>query len=80
MVTSSTRVSVGMNIWARSTTAVATEITRLLQEVVNIRNLSMDYMYENFEIFEKGFRTWLTGRHLKVGNSRDLRTGFQPAG
>lgn len=65
MVTSSTRVSVGVNIWARSTTAVATEITRLLQEVVNIRNLSMDYMYENFEIFEKGFRTWLTGRHLK---------------
>jgi hypothetical protein len=58
-----TRVEVG--VWARSTTWVANELVRVLQEVVHLRGLTMDYMHQHNETLTSGFRTWITSRWLK---------------
>ncbi len=56
---------VGVQVWARSTTYVANELLRVLQEVVQERGLELDYMHDHFELFTNSFRTWVTGRYLQ---------------
>lgn len=65
-VTTRVRTRVGIQVWARSITYVATELMRVLETVVQLRGLASDYMHRNFKILEDGFRTWLTHRQLKM--------------
>lgn len=64
MVKTKTHTGVGVQVWARSATYVATELIRVTQEIAQRRGLPMDYMHERGELFVNSFRTWITGRYL----------------
>jgi hypothetical protein len=59
------RTSVGVRVWATSTIYVANEALRTQMEIVGSRGLNIDYIASDLEVISKGYRTWLTTRHLK---------------
>jgi hypothetical protein len=84
--------SVGVHVWARSTTWVANEVARVLLEVADHRGLPLDYMHKRLDTLVAAFRCWITGRHLRgalleIRDDRgrlleryDLALAYQPAG
>lgn len=90
IVTTSVHTGVGVRVWARSTTWVANELARVLQDVAHRRGLPLDYMHRHMEDFLGAFRCWIAGRHLhgatleicdgngKLVERYDLDLAYQP--
>jgi hypothetical protein len=58
--------SVRVNVYAYSTTHVATNMLRGLRQIVRDSGLSTARMIDQWEVLERGVATWLGSGHLKA--------------